>query len=128
MVVVAVAVDEAFNHNPAWAVPVRFTLDSTAPVVCIPPAHRSTTPGTGAAPEFNDFVDVRPATPGLQLLDKGGHPGPYTLRADVVSGDDISEVHFQYWDAANTRWWDLAVPAQAGPANPDGSAPYTLFW
>lgn len=119
-----VAVDQAFNHNPAWAVPVRFTLDSTAPVVCIPPAHRSATPGTGTAPEFNDIVDVRPGTPGLQLLDKGGHPGPYTLRADVVLGDDIKEVHFQYFRTSTQTWVDLP----ATPANPDGSAPYTLFW
>ncbi len=118
----AVAVDEAYNHNPNWAVPFRFTLDSTAPVVCIPPAHNSATPGTGAAPEFDGFVDVKPAVPGLQVYDKGAHPGPYTLQADVVSGNDIKEVYFQMWDGA--AW----VNMPAVPANPDESFPYTLFW
>jgi hypothetical protein len=120
----AVAVDQAYNHNPNWAVPFRFTLDSVAPVVCIPPAQNSDTPGTGDAPEFDDFVDVKPSIPGLQLYDKGAHPGPYTLRADVVSGSDIANVYFQIWNP-NTLTWDY-LPATT--PNPDPSFPYTLPW
>ncbi|MDZ4804045.1 MAG: hypothetical protein SGI90_04160, partial [Candidatus Eisenbacteria bacterium] len=120
----AVAVDQAYNHNPNWAVPFRFTLDSVAPVVCIPPAQNSDTPGTGAAPEFDGFVDVKPAIPGLQVFDRGAHPGPYILRADVVSGSDIANVYFQIWNAG-TMTWDF-LPAN--PANPDPSFPYTLYW
>jgi hypothetical protein len=120
----AVAVDQAYNHNPNWAVPVRFTLDSTAPVVCILPAHNSDTPGTGAAPEFDDFVDVKPAVPGLQVFDKGAHPGPYTLQAQVVSGDDIASVYFQIWNPG-TLSWEYLPP---NPSNPDNSFPYTLYW
>lgn len=120
-----VAVDQAYNHNPSWAVPVRFKLDSTPPVVCIPPAHNSTTDGTGAYPEFDDFVDVRPLVPGLQIYDKGAHPGPYTLQAEIVgTGTDIANVWFQVWDPNALSWVNLP----ANPMNPDPSLPYTLFW
>lgn len=120
----AVAVDQAYNHNPNWAVPFRFTLDSVAPVVCIPPAQNSDTPGTGAAPEFDGFIDVKPALAGLQVYDKGAHPAAYILRADVVSGSDIAAVYFQVWNNAGDYWENLPN----NPVNPDPSFPYTLYW
>ena len=89
---------------------------SAEPFASIPSANLSVTPGTGAAPEFDDFVDVRPATPGLQILDGGGHPEPYSFTCDAT--DDAIMVTYEVW--SGEHWVQL-------PGSPV-RRPFALAW
>lgn len=90
---------------------------SAEPFVSIPSAQLSATPGTGLSPEFDDFVDVRPATPGLQVLDKGGHAGPYYFNCDAT--DDVIFVTYEQWNGRH--WVGL-------PGSPTRQRPFALLW
>ncbi len=107
----AVAYDKCYQGNPDWAVPLKFSVDSTAPEVSIPP------------PPFDDFVDTNPSMDGLQICDVDGNMAPktYTLQADLVSGDvnDVASVDFQMWDAGTKSWTTIGT---------DTSSPFTLQW
>jgi hypothetical protein len=106
----AVAYDWAYQGNANWAVPLRFEIDSTGPIVSIPP------------PPFDDVVDKDgDPTNGTQVcdVDTNGEPKHYTLESDLVSGNvnDIDHVDFQMWDGA--AWTTIGT---------DYSSPYNLDW
>ena len=106
----AVAYDWAHQGNANWAVPLRFEIDSTGPIVSIPP------------PPFDDVMDKDgDPTNGIQVCDvnTNGDPKEYTLEADLVSGDlnDVDHVDFQMWNGS--AWSTIGS---------DYSAPFTLPW
>jgi hypothetical protein len=106
----AVARDQAGNADPDYSVPITFTVDLTAPTATIPGCG-----GSGDPPE--DFADVDPDRPGIQIYDAGKHPGTYTLTADADS--DTKQVTFQESRDGGATWVNIAI---------DTNAPFTAEW
>ncbi len=111
----AVAFDHAYQGNANWAVPLRFSIDSVAPVATIPP------------PPFDGVVDTEPGVPGTQVcdvistdndLDGFLDAATYSLVANIAGDiNDVAQVDFQYWNG--TGWAALGT---------DVSAPFTWDW
>jgi hypothetical protein len=111
----AVAFDHAYQGNPNWAVPLRFSIDSVAPIATIPP------------PPFDGVADTNPDAPGTQVCDviatdndEDGFQdaATYTLEANITGDiNDVDDVEFQFWNGV--AWEALGT---------DTSAPFTWDW